>query len=143
MSGGDGGGASAHSITVAGVGGWVAAGAGMPVCKHGARGASSKCGTADVLEELGVVLEIGPEGVKRCVEEAGIGFCFAPAFHPAFRFAAPARREIGIATVFNLLGPLTNPAGVRLQVIGVPAAELIAPVAEALLDVLASGRGRS
>ena len=68
----------------------VVAGAGVPVCKHGARGASSKCGTADVLEALGVVIELPPAGVVRCVEEAGIGFCLAPAFHPAFRFAAPA-----------------------------------------------------
>ena len=97
----------------------VVAGAGVPVCKHGARGASSLCGTADVLEALGVVIELSPAGVLRCVEEAGIGFCFAPRFHPAFRFAAPARREIGIPTVFNLLGPMANPGRVRRQVIGV------------------------
>ena len=97
----------------------VIAGAGVPVCKHGARGASSQCGTADVLEALGVAIELSPEGVRRCVEEAGIGFCFAPRFHPAFRFAAPSRREIGIPTVFNLLGPMANPGRVRRQVIGV------------------------
>ena len=97
----------------------VTAGAGVPVCKHGARGASSQCGTADVFEALGVAIELTPDGVRRCVEEAGIGFCFAPSFHPAFRFAAPARREIGIPTVFNLLGPMANPGRVRRQVIGV------------------------
>jgi anthranilate phosphoribosyltransferase len=97
----------------------VVAGAGVPVCKHGARGASSQCGTADVLEELGVAIELSPAGVQRCVETAGIGFCFAPRFHPAFRFAAPSRREIGIPTVFNLLGPMANPGRVRRYLIGV------------------------
>ena len=91
----------------------------MPVCKHGARAASSKCGTADVLEALGVVVELTPNGVLQCVERAGIGFCLAPRFHPAFRFAAPSRREIGIPTVFNLLGPMANPGRVRRQLIGV------------------------
>jgi anthranilate phosphoribosyltransferase len=97
----------------------VAAGAGVPVCKHGARASSSKCGTADVLEALGVAVDLPPEGVLRCVERAGIGFCLAPSYHPAFRFAAPSRREIGIPTVFNLLGPMANPARVRRQLIGV------------------------
>jgi anthranilate phosphoribosyltransferase len=97
----------------------VAAGAGVPVCKHGARAASSQCGTADVLEALGVAVELSPEGVRRCIEEVGIGFCFAPRFHPAFRFAAPARREVGVPLVFNLLGPMANPGRVRRQVIGV------------------------
>jgi len=97
----------------------VVAGAGVPVCKHGARAASSQCGAADVLEELGVAIELTPQGVLRCIERAGIGFCLAPKFHPAFRFAAPSRREIGIATVFNLLGPMANPGRVRRQVIGV------------------------
>jgi anthranilate phosphoribosyltransferase len=97
----------------------VTAGAGVPVCKHGARAASSKCGTADVLEALGVAVELSPEGVLRCVEEVGIGFCLAPRYHPAFRFAAPSRREIGIPTVFNLLGPMANPGRVRRQLIGV------------------------
>lgn len=113
------GGDHSHSINVSTMAAIVTAAAGVPVCKHGARAASSSCGTADVLEELGVAISLGPDGVKRCVEEAGIGFCFAPAFHPAFRFAAPARAEIGIPTVFNLLGPMANPARVRRQVIGV------------------------
>ncbi|MBA3287007.1 MAG: anthranilate phosphoribosyltransferase [Acidimicrobiia bacterium] len=113
------GGDRSHSINVSTMAALVAAGAGVPVCKHGARGASSACGTADVLEALGVAIELDPAGVLRCVTEAGIGFCFAPRFHPAFRFAAPSRREIGIPTVFNLLGPMANPGRVRRQLIGV------------------------
>lgn len=113
------GGDRSHSINVSTMAAIVAAGAGVPVCKHGARAASSKCGTADVLEALGVAVELAPEGVKHCVETVGMGFCFAPRYHPAFRFAAPARREIGVPTVFNLLGPMANPGGVRRQVIGV------------------------
>ena len=107
------------SINVSTMASLVVAGAGVPVCKHGARAASSKCGTADVLEALGVAIELPPEGVLRCVMEAGMGFCLAPRYHPAFRFAAPSRREIGIPTVFNLLGPMANPGRVRRQLIGV------------------------
>jgi anthranilate phosphoribosyltransferase len=113
------GGDQSHSINVSTMAAIVVAGAGVPICKHGARAASSKCGTADVLEELGVAIALSPEGVKHCVDRAGIGFCFAPSFHPAFRFAAPARKEIGIPTVFNLLGPMANPGRVRRQLIGV------------------------
>ena len=113
------GGDRSHSINVSTMAAMVVAGAGVPVCKHGARAASSKCGTADVLEALGVAVELAPEGVKHCVENVGMGFCFAPRYHPAFRFAAPARREIGVPTVFNLLGPMANPGRVRRQVIGV------------------------
>ena len=97
----------------------VVAGAGVPVCKHGNRASSSKCGSADVLEALGVAIDLPPEGVVRCVERAGIGFCLASAYHPAFRFAGPVRRELGVPTVFNLLGPMANPARVRRNVIGV------------------------
>ena len=111
----------------------VTAGAGVPVCKHGARGASSKCGTADVLEELGVRLELTPEqGACTASTRPGSGFCFAPAFHPAFRFAAPSRREIGIPTVFNLLGPMANPGRVRRQVIGVANAAFAERMVETL-----------
>ena len=113
------GGDHSHSINVSTMSAIVAAGAGVPVCKHGARAASSKCGTADVLEALGVAVELPPLGVLRCVQEAGMGFCLAPRYHPAFRFAAPSRREIGIPTVFNLLGPMANPGRVRRQLIGV------------------------
>lgn len=113
------GGDRSHSINVSTMAAIVTAAAGVPVCKHGARAASSRCGTADVLEALGVAVELTPEGVRDCIERAGIGFCFAPRFHPAFRFAAPSRREIGIPTVFNLLGPMANPGRVRRQLIGV------------------------
>jgi anthranilate phosphoribosyltransferase len=113
------GGDRSHSINVSTISAFVVAGAGVPVCKHGARASSSKCGAADLLEVLGVAIELAPEGVLQCVERAGIGFCLAPRYHPAFRFAASARREIGIPTVFNLLGPMANPARVRRQVIGV------------------------
>jgi len=113
------GGDRSHSINVSTMAAIVTAGAGVPVCKHGARAASSQCGTADVLEELGVAVELSPLGVARCVEEVGIGFCLAPRYHPAFRFAAPSRREIGIPTVFNMLGPMANPGRVKRQLIGV------------------------
>ncbi|MFM8563775.1 MAG: anthranilate phosphoribosyltransferase [Acidimicrobiia bacterium] len=113
------GGDRSHSVNVSTMSALVVAGAGVPVCKHGARAASSQCGTADVLEALGVVVELSPEGVKHCVEKVGMGFCLAARYHPAFRFAAPARREIGIPTVFNLLGPMANPGRVKRQLIGV------------------------
>jgi len=113
------GGDRSHSINVSTMAAIVVAGAGVPVCKHGARGASSLCGSADVLEELGVAIEQEPAGVLQSIEKAGIGFCFAPKFHPAFRFAGPSRREIGIPTVFNLLGPMANPGRICRQVIGV------------------------
>ena len=113
------GGDRSHSINVSTMAAIVTAGAGVPVCKHGARASSSQCGTADVLEALGVAIELGPEGVLRCVEDVGIGFCLAPRYHPAFRFAAPSRREIGIPTVFNLLGSMANPGRVKRQLIGV------------------------
>ena len=113
------GGDHSHSINVSTMAALVAAGAGAPVCKHGARSSSSTCGTADVLEQLGVRIELDGAGVAECIERAGMGFCFAPAFHPAFRFAGPSRREVGVPTVFNLLGPMANPGRVRRQVIGV------------------------
>jgi anthranilate phosphoribosyltransferase len=97
----------------------VAAGAGAKVCKHGNRRASATSSSADLLEALGVAIDLGPEGVARCVDEVGIGFCLAPRFHPGMRHPGPVRRELGVATVFNLLGPMANPARVRRQVIGV------------------------
>jgi anthranilate phosphoribosyltransferase len=114
------GGDGSHSFNISTTAAFVVAGAGVKVAKHGNRAATSRCGSADVLEGLGVKIELGPEQVAECVERAGIGFMYAPAFHPAMRFAGPVRREIGIRTVFNLLGPITNPAGARHQVIGVP-----------------------
>ncbi len=113
------GGDRSRSINVSTLAALVVAGAGVRVAKHGNRAASSACGSADLLEALGVVIELGPDGVARCIDEAGIGFCFAPRFHPAMRFAIPARRELGVPTTFNFLGPLANPAGVRRQVVGV------------------------
>ncbi|MCU1426983.1 MAG: anthranilate phosphoribosyltransferase [Actinomycetia bacterium] len=97
----------------------IAAGAGARVVKHGNRAQSSRCGSADVLEALGVAIELAPEGVARCVDEAGMGFCFAPRFHPAMRFLGGARKELGIGTTFNFLGPLANPARVKRQAVGV------------------------
>jgi anthranilate phosphoribosyltransferase len=126
------GGDHSHSVNVSTMAAIVTAGAGVPVCKHGARAASSKCGTADVLEELGVQIELSPDGVRHCIEVSGMGFCYAPVFHPAFRFAAPSRREIGIPTVFNLLGPMANPGRVRRQVIGVANASF----ADRMIDTL-------
>jgi anthranilate phosphoribosyltransferase len=132
------GGDHSFSINVSTMAALVVAGAGVAVCKHGARAASSKCGTADVLEELGVAVELTPAGVKHCVDTAGIGFCLATAFHPAFRFAGPSRREIGIPTVFNLLGPMANPGRVRRQVIGVANAAF----AERMVETLRSHGSR-
>src|SRR5918994_7581746 len=114
-TGGDASGTFNISTTAA----FVIAGAGVRVAKHGNRSVTSKCGSADLLEGLGVAIELSPAAVARCVNEVGIGFMYAPAFHPAMRFVGPTRREIGIRTVFNILGPLTNPAGARHQLIGV------------------------
>lgn len=111
---------------------FVVAGSGLTVAKHGNRAASGDCGSADVLEALGVRIELPPEAVERCLREIGIGFMFAPAYHPAMRYAAPVRREIGIRTVFNVLGPMTNPAGVSCQLIGVGYPEVAEKMAEAL-----------
>ncbi len=97
----------------------VCAGAGAKVAKHGNRAASSRCGSADVLEALGVKIDLAPDGVAACIAEAGIGFCFAPVFHPAMRHAGGTRRELGVPTIFNFLGPLTNPAGATRQALGV------------------------
>src|ERR1700704_3959202 len=102
----------------------VAAAAGARVAKHGNRAASSRSGSADVLEALGMKIDLGPDGVAQCVREVGVGFMFAPRFHPAMRHAGPVRREIGIRTVFNVLGPISNPAGVRRYLLGVPSAAL-------------------
>lgn len=126
------GGDGSHSVNISTMAALVLAGGDVPVCKHGNRAASSSCGAADVLEHLGVVIDLGPEGVARCVVEAGIGFCFAPRFHPAFRHAGPSRREIGIPTSFNLLGPLANPAAVPYMVVGVGDPTYAARMADAL-----------
>jgi anthranilate phosphoribosyltransferase len=128
------GGDRSHSINVSTLAALTVTGAGGRVCKHGNRAASSACGTADLLEALGVAFDLGPGGVARCVEAVGMGFCFAPRFHAAMRHAGPTRRELGVPTVFNVLGPLANPARVRRQVTGVadPA------MAERMIRVLAA-----
>src|SRR5207248_3604546 len=111
----------------------VAAASGARVAKHGNRAASSMCGSADVLEQLGVKVDLQPEGGARCIEGAGIGFLFAPIFDPSFRFAGVPRRELGVRTVFNVLGPLCNPAGARYQALGVADGALAGKMAEVLL----------
>ena len=113
------GGDRAGTVNVSTMAALVAAAAGANVAKHGGRAASSQCGSTDVLEALGVVIDLGPDGVARCVREVGIGFCFAQRFHAAMRFAAPVRRELGTPTTFNVLGPLANPAGATRRTIGV------------------------
>ena len=113
----------------------VAAGAGAKVAKHGNRALSSKTGTADTLERLGVNLETGVEGVERCIEKAGVGFMFAPAHHAAMRFVGPSRQELGTRTVFNILGPLSNPAGVKRQLLGVFSPDLLEPMAYVLKNL--------
>ncbi|MCA9871385.1 MAG: anthranilate phosphoribosyltransferase, partial [Anaerolineae bacterium] len=111
---------------------FVIAGAGAPVAKHGNRSITSKAGSADVLGALGVRLDIDAEQVARCIDEAGIGFCYAVNHHPAMRYAIGPRRELAARTVFNILGPLTNPAGVKRQLTGVFSRDLIRPLAETL-----------
>ncbi len=127
------GGDSSGTFNVSTAAGLVVAALGQPVAKHGNRAATSRCGSADVLEALGVRLELGPEQVASCVEHVGFGFMFAPAYHPAMRHVGPTRREIGIRTVFNILGPLTNPAAASYQVLGVADASLLRLMGEALL----------
>lgn len=112
------GGDLAHTVNISTMAALVVAGAGVPVVKHGNRAASSACGTADLLEFLGIPLDLGPAGVARCVTEAGIAFCFAARFHPGMRHAAVPRRELGVPTAFNFLGPLTNPARPRAAAVG-------------------------
>jgi len=126
------GGDGSHTFNISTAAAFVAAGAGLIVAKHGNRAMSSLCGSADVLEGLGVKIELDADAVARCLREAGIAFMFAPKFHPAMRFAGPVRREIGIRTVFNILGPLTNPARARYQVLGVASEPLAEKLARAL-----------
>jgi len=128
------GGDRSHSINVSTLAALTVVGAGGRVCKHGNRAASSACGTADLLEALDVAFDLGPEGVARCVDQVDIGFCFAPRFHSAMRHAGPTRKELGVPTVFNFLGPLANPARVRRQVTGVADAAM----AERMVAVLAA-----
>ncbi len=128
-TGGDGAGTFNISTAAA----FVAAAAGQPVAKHGNRAATSICGSADVLEALGARVDLGPADVAHCIRAVGFGFMYAPTYHPAMKYVAPVRKELGFRTVFNILGPLTNPALVRLQVLGVADAALVRPMAEVLL----------
>jgi anthranilate phosphoribosyltransferase len=140
--------APANAIDVVGTGGdasgsynistcaaFIVAGAGVPVAKHGNRALSSRSGAADVLGALGVRIELAPEAVARCIEEAGIGFMFAPAHHPAMKNVGPTRVELGTRTIFNLLGPLSNPAGVKRQMVGVFSRQWIEPLAQVLKNL--------
>ena len=126
------GGDSCDTFNVSTTTALVVAGAGVPVAKHGNRAISSKCGSADLLGELGVNLDVGPEVVEESIREAGIGFLFAPKLHPAMKHAMGPRRELGVRTIFNMLGPLTNPAGAKGQILGVFSPELTEPFAHVL-----------
>jgi len=130
------GGDRANTVNLSTMASIVVAAAGVPVVKHGNRAASSRSGGADMLEALGLRIDLGPEEVARCVAEVGIGFCFAPVFHPSLKYAGAPRREIGVPTVFNLLGPLTNPAGPRAGLVGCAFADL----AEIMAGVFAARR---
>jgi anthranilate phosphoribosyltransferase len=130
------GGDGANTVNLSTMAAIVVAAAGVPVVKHGNRAASSKSGGADMLEALGVRIDLGPDQVARCVAEVGIGFCFAQVFHPSYKYAGAPRREIGVPTVFNLLGPLTNPAGPRAGLIGCAFGDL----AEVMAGVFAARR---
>src|SRR5213594_3919486 len=130
-TGGDGSG----SVNVSTCAAFIVAGAGVPVAKHGNRALSSRSGAADVLAALGVNIELTPQGVTRCIKEAGIGFMFAPAHHPAMKKVGPTRVELGTRTIFNLLGPLSNPAGVKRQMVGVFSRQWIEPLAHVLKNL--------
>jgi anthranilate phosphoribosyltransferase len=140
--------APADAIDVVGTGGdasgsfnistctaFIVAGCGVPVAKHGNRALSSRSGAADVLGALGVKIDLTPDGVARCISEAGIGFMFAPAHHPAMKNVGPTRVELGTRTIFNLLGPLSNPAGVKRQMVGVFSRQWIEPLAQVLKNL--------
>lgn len=127
------GGDSSHSVNISTMAALIASAAGAPIIKHGNRAASSSTGTADVLEELGVAIALSPDGVASCVEAVGIGFCFAPAHHPALRHAAPARKELGIPTIFNVLGPLSNPGQAESALVGCANLRLAPVMADVLL----------
>jgi anthranilate phosphoribosyltransferase len=126
------GGDSCGTFNVSTTAAFVVAGAGVPVAKHGNRAITSKCGSADLLAELGVNLDAAPETVEACIREAGIGFLFAPKLHPAMKHAMGPRKELGVRTIFNMLGPLTNPSGAKGQIIGVFSPELTEPFAQVL-----------
>jgi anthranilate phosphoribosyltransferase len=129
------GGDAKGTINISTAAAFVARGAGVMVAKHGNRAATSQAGSADVLESLGAEIGLGPEEVGRCIEEVGLGFMFARTHHPAMRYVVPVRAELPFRTVFNLLGPLTNPAGAKRQLVGVFSGDYVRPVAEALREL--------
>jgi anthranilate phosphoribosyltransferase len=129
------GGDASGSFNISTCAAFIVAGAGVPVAKHGNRALSSKSGAADVLGALGVKLELSPEDVGRCISEAGIGFMFAPSHHPAMKNVGPTRVELGTRTIFNLLGPLSNPAGVKRQMVGTFSKHWIEPMAQVLKNL--------
>ncbi len=126
------GGDQSNSINISTTAAFIVAAAGVPICKHGNRAVTSQAGSADVLEALGVAVDIGPEGVAACMRVAGIGFCLAPKFHPNMRFVGPTRKELGVASMFNMLGPIANPGRVQNQVMGVSDARTAPKVAQLL-----------
>ena len=126
------GGDGAQTFNISTTAAFVVAGAGIPVAKHGNRAMSSRCGSADLLQELGVAIELSPEMAEKCLAEVGIAFLFAPLFHSAMKHAIGPRRDIGVRTIFNLMGPLTNPASAKCQLVGVYARELTEPLARVL-----------
>jgi len=129
------GGDGLHTFNISTATAFVVAACGVPVAKHGNRGVSSSSGSADVLEQLGVQVGLTPEGAARCIEEIGLGFCFAPTYHTAMRYVAPVRRQLKFRTIFNLLGPLTNPARAEYQLIGVSRVQTAGLMARALADL--------
>ena len=129
------GGDKSNTFNISTAAAFVASGAGAAVAKHGNKSVSSKCGSADVLKELGVNIELQSKQVEKCIEEVGIGFMFAPMFHPAMKYALNARKQIGVRTVFNILGPLTNPANAKSQLIGVFDANLLESIAGVLKNL--------
>jgi anthranilate phosphoribosyltransferase len=133
------GGDASGSYNISTCAAFIVAGAGVPVAKHGNRALSSRSGAADVLAALGVKIELAPDGVSRCIREAGIGFMFAPAHHPAMKNVGPTRVELGTRTIFNLLGPLSNPAGVKRQMVGVFSRQWIEPLANVLRNLGSDG----